>query len=185
MMFTQENRALCRPTSQRTWRVGGTGVPPLARDCDSGRRGLSVIELLVAMGLMTIILAIAVPRSPKGAFALFQAHQQVLGDLRLARAHAMTRGDHFQFKVTGGNTYEEYRMKFDGASWIPAAVPVRSAKLPAGVEFDAASVGATFEFDTRGLLTPPDTARTIVLSDTKTGHAENATVWASGQVGPV
>src|SRR5580765_5402740 len=46
------------------------------------RGGFSLVELIVTLGLIAVALGIAVPRAPRGAFAMWRGHAQLMGDLR-------------------------------------------------------------------------------------------------------
>jgi prepilin-type N-terminal cleavage/methylation domain-containing protein len=149
---------------------------------------MSLIELLVALAVFAVALGIAVPRVQNGAFALWNAEQLVLGDLRYTRAQALTKGDHFVFQVDNDNTYSIRRMELNGAVWEPEDPPIRSRSLPSGVIFTAgfaAGVGANFEFNTRGLLVLPGAAQSLRLYDDYTMLTRQITVWPSGQVAPI
>lgn len=147
-------------------------------------RGLTVLELLVAMAVFAIAAAVAIPTMPRGAYALWGANQQLLGDFRLTRSDALTKGDHFRLDVVSGTTYQEYRLAFVGGVWVPSGAPVRMRTLPPGISF-VGGVGLVFEFNTRGLLLNPGAAATLTLQDTYSGHTRSVTVWPSGQVAPV
>lgn len=136
------------------------------------------------MSLMAIVLGIALPQFPRRPYALWTAHEQLLADLRLARADALTKGDHFRFDITGATTYREYRMQLVGGVWVVNGPPVRDRTLPTGVSFTTA-IGAQFEFNTRGLMLNPGAATTITLNEASTGHTRLVTLWPSGQVMPL
>ena len=147
-------------------------------------RGFTVAELLVTMSLLAIVLGIALPQFPRRPYALWTAHEQLLADLRLARADALTRGDHFRFDIYGVTTYREYRMRLVAGVWVINGPPLRDRTLPAGVSFTS-GVGSQFEFNTRGLMLNPGAATQITLSEAATGHTRVVTVWPSGQVMPL
>jgi prepilin-type N-terminal cleavage/methylation domain-containing protein len=148
------------------------------------RDGFSVIELLVTVGLVAIMLGIASPTMPRGAFALWGANQQLIADLRRTRTDALTKGDHFRLQVTSATEYVQHRLRLVGAVWVPDVAPVRSRRLPAGVTF-AAGVGTSFEFNTRGLLVIPEAAASLQLRDAHSSATRQITVWPSGQVAPI
>jgi type II secretory pathway pseudopilin PulG len=169
-----------RGHSSARWRdanvaLGGT------RDLRAG--GFSLVEALVTVTLVAILFAIAMPHALPNAFNLWQAQVQLIGDLRLARTDALTKGNHFQLAVTTSSSYAIYRMTFNGATWAKSGV-VLSGTLPANVTFTRGG-GATFEFNTRGMLILPGEAATLTLADGVTGHTRNVTVWPSGQVIPL
>jgi hypothetical protein len=74
-------------------------------------------------------------------------------------------------------------MTLVGDAWTPAETPVRNRTLPDALAF-IAGVGASFEFNTRGLLVTPGTTDTIVIVDSRSSMTEQITVWPSGQVAP-
>lgn len=144
-------------------------------------RGFTLLELLVTLGLLGVVMGIAVPHFSKRSFDLWDAQQQLLGDLRSTRADALTKGDHFRFDVTGVNTYVERRLQLVGAAWVPTAHPIRTRTLPAGATF-ITGVGNRFEFNTRGLLVDTNQAATLTLSDAETHAQRPVRIWPSGQV---
>jgi prepilin-type N-terminal cleavage/methylation domain-containing protein len=169
---------------QGTMRMGD-----VAATIPGGRRynlgsGFSLLELLVAMAIFSILLGVAMPRASSNTFVLWTANQQLLADLRRTRTDALTRGDHFRLDVTGANAYAEYRMRLVGTEWLPQEPPVRSRILPVGVTFES-GVGAQFEFNTRGLLADADAAGTLALHDAHNGFYRTVSVWPSGQVAPL
>ena len=143
--------------------------------------GFTIIELIVTMALFGVMLAIAMPHAQRSSITLWNANEQLLSDLRRARADALTRGDHFVLEVTGASSYRERRMQLVGNAWLPIDPAVRTRNLPSGVSFTA-GVGESFEFNTRGLLVIPDAAGTVQMQDSHTHHSRTVTVWPSGQV---
>jgi prepilin-type N-terminal cleavage/methylation domain-containing protein len=148
-----------------------------------GRGGFTLLELLVTMSLIGIVVGIALPQFPRNAYALWTAQQQLLADLRVARADALTKGDHFRFDVDSATTYREYRMRLVAGVWVINGPPIRVRTLPPTVTFTA-GVGSQFEFNTRGLMLNPGAATTLRLADA-TSHTRVVTVWPSGQVMPL
>jgi prepilin-type N-terminal cleavage/methylation domain-containing protein len=146
-------------------------------------RGLTLIELIASMAIFGVVLAVAVPQFPRNAFALWGAQTQLLADLRRARGDALTKGDHFRLQVDDATHYSVYRMSLAGGIWSPTGAAVVARALPNGVTF-VAGTGATFEFNTRGLMVNPSAAQTLDMADT-TGHHHDITVWPSGQVAPL
>jgi hypothetical protein len=136
---------------------------------------------MVSMALLGILMAVAAPGMRTDAYALWTAQQQLLADLRMTRANALTKGDHFRLDVTGTNTYVEYRLELLGTDWVPDGEPILERSLPSGISFGA-GVGSQFEFNTRGLLIDTDAATTLTLLEASTSHSRDVTVWPSGQV---
>jgi prepilin-type N-terminal cleavage/methylation domain-containing protein len=179
-MKTSSRKAIDQPPPQSPKRSSD------AEPCDRHRndRGLSIIELMVTMGLIAVMLGIASPGMPRGAFALWDANQQLLADLRRTRTDALTKGDHFRLSVTSATEYAEHRMRLVGGVWVADAAAVRSRTLPAGVTFSAGE-GTSFEFNTRGLLVTPEAAASLQLLDSHSYATRQITVWPSGQVAPL
>lgn len=145
---------------------------------------MSVIELLVTLSLVAIIVGIAAPRASSNGFEMWQAQAQLIADLRQTRADALSAGDHFILEVVDATTYREYRMSWNGTAWVKNVVAKRERTLPDGVVFSA-GVGASFEFNTRGLLVLPDAAQSLRIHNAETGNERQITVWPSGQVAPI
>lgn len=183
-MKTPYEKGLSSLRGQAPVRVGDVAATEGSRKRHINDRGFTLVELLVTMSLMAIVLGIALPQFRARPYALWTAHEQLLADLRLARADALTKGDHFRFDITSGTTYREYRMQFVGGVWVVNGPPVRDRTLPAGVAFTTA-IGNQFEFNTRGLMLNPGAATTITLTEASTNHTRLVTLWPSGQVMPL
>jgi prepilin-type N-terminal cleavage/methylation domain-containing protein len=173
-----------RLLGRRVRRVGD-GCVSLARFPPHRReRGFTLIELLATFGLIAVVFAIAIPRMPRGAYTLWTAQTQLLGDMREARASALTKGDHFRIDITGTTTYTLSRMQLDaGGNWIPRTPVLKNVTLPPGIIFSSGT-GLFFEFNTRGLMINPSWAATLFLYDNNHGLTRVVTVWPSGQVAP-
>src|SRR5581483_2308366 len=147
-------------------------------------RGFSLIELVMTFAVITVVLAIALPRMPRQAFVLWGVQEQLLGDLRGARGDALTKGDHFRVDITGASTSTVSRMQLNGAgAWVPRTPPLKTRELPPGITFTTGT-GLSFEFNTRGLMVNPSWAATLFLYDATHNLTRVVTVWPSGQVSP-
>jgi prepilin-type N-terminal cleavage/methylation domain-containing protein len=170
------------------WRhVRQTGDAPASLR-DGGRhrseRGFSLLELLAGLGLLGVVVGIAALQMPRGAYALWGAQTELLGDLRGVRADALTKGEHFRLTVVDASSYRVERMQLDGTgNWVPRTPPLKERTLPAGVTFTT-GVGNFFEFNTRGLMVNPSWAQTLNLYDGARSLNRWVTVWPSGQVAP-
>ena len=138
----------------------------------------------MTLALVGIIVGIASPRASRSGFNMWQAQAQIVGDLRQTRADALSGGDHFVLEVVNATTYREHRMSWNGTAWVKNVVAKRLRTLPDGVVFSA-GVGASFEFNTRGLLVLPDAAQSLRVHNAETGNERQITVWPSGQVAPI
>lgn len=146
--------------------------------------GFTLLELLICLAIFAVVLGIATPSMPRGPYALWGANQQVLAGLRHTRAEALTKGEHFRFDVVDVDSFSIYRLRLLGGVWMPTGPAVRTGTLPSSVTFTA-GVGSKFEFNTRGLLTTPDAAGSLYLTDEYRGHARGITIWPSGHVAPL
>jgi prepilin-type N-terminal cleavage/methylation domain-containing protein len=175
--------------AHRVRRLGDTLVSAEQSPRHRSERAMTLLELIVSMAVFAVALGIAVPRGQNGAFALWSANEQLLVDLRKARADALSKGDHFMFLVTSATGYVEYRMKMNaGGAWVAQEPPVLTRTLPKGVIFTAGftdGTGASFEFNTRGLLVTPGEAASLAIYDAHSELTRQITVWPSGQVAPI
>jgi hypothetical protein len=147
-------------------------------------RGISAIELVATIALMGVVAGVAMPSMTRQPYALWNAQATLIGDLRQARAEAITRGDHFRVDITGTNTYTVSRMQLNAdGTWTPRVPAWRSRTLPSNVQIVTGS-GLGFEFNTRGLMVNPSWAATLVMYDYDKALTRWVTIWPSGQVAP-
>jgi hypothetical protein len=143
--------------------------------------GFGILELLATIAMLAVMARFGLPHVADSDFALFQAHAQLVADLRAARAHALVTGDHFQLAMTSPSTYVTQRMGLVDDEWTASAEPTVDRTLPRGVHITRGAA-ARFEFDTRGMLVDPVGADLLEMHDTRTGSTRQITVWPSGQV---
>jgi prepilin-type N-terminal cleavage/methylation domain-containing protein len=149
----------------------------------NAQRGFNLIELMAALAFVGIALAIATPRPDATAFALRNAANTLVADLRQTRAEAMTRGVHFRLEIVDVVTHRILRMReLPDGTWTQDgdAVVVRTA--PSSTRMETTAVGLGFEFDTRGVLVAPTQPVSIRLTQSSTGLERVLDVWPSGQV---
>ena len=92
-----------------------------------GESGITLIELLVAIGIISILVAVAVPNINSSQMNLTTATEEVSGDLRIARANATGRGRHYRITF-GSASYSVERLEaiVDGdgnKTWVPDGSP--------------------------------------------------------------
>lgn len=155
----------------------------------SGReRGMTLMELLVVIGIISVLAAIAIPQVNSSIINLSSARDNLLADIRLARGNATGRGAHFRVTL-GSDSYVTQRLQ-DGDGddiWDPnGAFPSQTVELPSMITITE-GVGEQIEFTTRGLLIlqpngdPPPVIE-IALKDSKDDRIVEMSVFPSGQV---
>ncbi len=155
------------------------------------QRGMSMIELLVTMGIVALMTALAIPKLNKSMLNLPVAVQTLLADLRMARANAVSRGAHYRVSLTPSSYSVQCLQDDDGDGvWQPdGRYPTQTVPLPKGISLSFAHESSkAIEFTTRGLLADqedgsPAEIVTIHCSDAqKSDETQTIEVWPSGQV---
>ena len=100
-----------------------------------GRRGVTLVEILVVVVMIGIMTSMALPRfnRMRQQWRLESAAQQLVGDLHRARVQALKRNDYVDLDVTGASTYT---IRFLGARTLPDGVTFAEG-APAKVRFAA------------------------------------------------
>lgn len=87
-------------------------LPPL--HLRGNERGMSLIELLVTLWIVAITGGVILPRINSQSFNAKLTVQNLLGDIRMARAIATTRGAHFRVTLESASTQlNVYRMTME------------------------------------------------------------------------
>ena len=152
-------------------------------------RGMSLVELLVTLGIVAVVGAVALPRINSGTLNAKVTAQNLLGDIRMARANATTRGAHFRVTLESTSYTVERLQDDDGdGDWEPGAgLQKRTVDLPSGISLSINNGDGIIEFTTRGLIatladgTPPE-IEDVTLNDSVHGKTRHIQVWPSGQV---
>jgi len=142
--------------------------------------GYSMIELLVATGILGILLASGLPHVDTRRQDLNTSVGRTVADLRFARSRAITSGDHYAVVFTGTNRYEVRHMELVGGTWSPSEV-VKTVVLPSHIEYLAGG-GDTIEFNTRGMMVSSTAPLWPSVWDTLHNHGHQISIWPSGQV---
>jgi len=114
-----------------------------------GSRGATLLEVLIAAGIMLILLAVGVPnlsrlRSP---YSLAGATRQIAADLQAARQRAIARN--VRYRINFDVTHAMYTIEREQAgSWVADSAP---QPLPSGAQLGTVSPSNPI-FDTRGML---------------------------------
>lgn len=149
-------------------------------------KGLSLLELLVAIAMLSIIGAIAIPHLNKSIFNLSTATQMLVASIRVARADAVSRGTRYRV-VLGTNSYSVQRLQLSGdGEWVPAST-TEEVNLPSGITINVMDGDGVIEFNTRGLVVPAPgeelaEIEQLTLHDSRDGDTKYLEVWPSGQV---
>lgn len=143
--------------------------------------GNTLIETLITVAIVGIILASAMPKFDMRRQDINDALANLLGDLRYARARAITTGTHFSIKVNNGTQYQVQRHLVAGSTW-PVETVTQTVNLPNTLQLYA--FPATIEFNTRGLMVTPGVTGEIYvyLNDNVGGKSHRFAVWPSGQI---
>lgn len=154
-----------------------------------GEAGLTLLELFVSLAIIGTLGLVAMPNLSNNSLKLDSAVQQFVGELRMARAGASSRGAHFRVTLAPAS-YTIQRLQDADANgvWEPdTGFPTGSMDLPAHISLSVTSGDGIIEFTSRGLVVPRPgdgvaEIERITLSDTVHGLAEQVEVWPSGQV---
>lgn len=152
------------------------------------QRGMSMIELIVTMGIAALMMALALPHINSGTLNLPLVQQNLIGDIRMARASATSRGVHFKVSISSSSYTVQRLQDTDGDGiWEPdGEFPTRTVELPNDISI-VDGEGSEIEFTTRGLLADqedgtPAPIVTISLHDSLYNETKTVKVWPSGQV---
>ena len=162
---------------------------PLLHALRGKERGMSMVELLVTLGIIAVVGAMTLPRLNSGTFNAKVTAQNLLGDIRMARANATTRGAHFRVTLESTSYTVERLQDDDGdGDWEPGVgLQKRTVDLPSGISLSINNGDGIIEFTTRGLIatladgTPPE-IEDVTLNDSVHGKTRHIQVWPSGQV---
>jgi type IV fimbrial biogenesis protein FimT len=101
------------------------------------RRGFTLLELLCSVGMLSVLLAVALPRvsAVLPGLLLDQAARQLVSDLELVRVKAINRNN--RVRALFDLDRAEYRIENEAeGTFEPEGEPRR---LPSGVAFDASA----------------------------------------------
>ena len=139
------------------------------------RRGYTVVELAIAIGLISILAAIAYPSfvTYTAPFRVQAAGREAYSALQDARQQAVTRGRRVRFQVVGTDSY---RLQWENAGvWTTIRGPI---KLEGGMTLT--SSGGDLTFLPRGTVTPLSTV--TVTDPTRPDHPVVMTIPITGLI---
>jgi hypothetical protein len=142
--------------------------------------GTTIVELMMTVVLIGVLVGTTLPHLDTRRESINRAARSIVGDLRFARARAITSGTHYAFDLVDSRTYRVQRMRNDGTTWV-ADSTLREVNLPENLELtlDGASI---LEFNTRGMMISTSLAPTLSLHDTKFDAGRTLSIWPSGQI---
>ncbi len=155
------------------------------------QRGMTMVELLVTISILAVMIAVAVPKLNKSVLDLPVTEQNLMGDIRLARANATSRGVHFRVSVsTSSYSVQRLQDNNNDGVWEPdSGFPAQVTEMPPGISLSLADGSSSvLEFTTRGLLADnsdgtPAGIVTIYIHKTLDGdETKTVEIWPSGQV---
>jgi prepilin-type N-terminal cleavage/methylation domain-containing protein len=130
------------------------------------RSGFTILELIIAIGLVSILATIVYPSftAYTAPFRAQAAGREVYSALQDVRQQAITRGKRTRFQVIDGNSYTLQWQ--DGLTWRTIRGPMR---LDSGVTLS--STGGDLTFQPRGTVSP---LSTLTIADSN--HPEHRLV---------
>ena len=147
--------------------------------------GYSLIQVVVALAIVAIVGAIAVPNWKANRMNILTARRLVLATLRLARANAITKSIHYKvsFPSDMGHVTLSGMVQSPAGSgtWVVDQTKVQTTALPASTQVAASSQSITVEFNTRGMVVNSTAVVQITFSDAF-GITKSLQLWPSGQI---
>ncbi len=143
--------------------------------------GFSLIELLVAVSIFSVLAASALPHIDTRREDIQTVTRQVIADYRWARTRAITSGDHFAVEWLDPQRYQVQRLKQNTSGAWALDTVVKDVTLPEHI-----SVTwwwpAKHEFNTRGMMITTTYPLWQLLWDEKFSGWHIVSLWPSGQV---
>lgn len=155
-------------------------------------RGTSLPELIVTVGIISVVLGGSVLGLNRTYLDLGSAAQDFMNDVRETRMKAVTRGSHYKISWSSG-AYTIRKLQDNDGNGIWATddtVVAEVHSLTAGVTMTTLSGPTTVEFDTRGVLVKPTTG-TLTVTKVKMVEVQASNrgagpktieIWPSGQI---
>jgi len=152
--------------------------------------GTSLAEVMVTLGMITVVMGVGVLGLDRDYLDLETARQSLVNDLRMARMQATLKGVRFRVTLSGNGYRIERLVDTDGTDkWqVDGDYAAKIVEFPTGFALTSTSTSGsatTAEFDGRGLLVAQPNGTigviSIVLVDDD-GRQKAVKLWPSGQV---
>ena len=144
------------------------------------RRGFSLMELIIVVGIMMVVAAIAVPAITASVrlYRLRAAAASVKGIIQATRYRAISSG--YPFALVFSKANSTYQVQSDPAGTntftnVGTAVPISGSSTPAAIDQDI-----TLQFRPSGLVIA--TTGTTTMNLTHSGNTENIQVSSYGNI---
>lgn len=144
------------------------------------RRGYSLVELLVAVGIFGVLAAMGLPHLDTRRNDIQSATKQVIADYRWARTRAITSGTHFAVEWVSTNSYKIMRMKEVPGGWAMDEA-VKHVTLPSHINYTWYWPSVQ-EFNTRGMMITTTYPLWQLFWDSDYYGWHMVSVWPSGQI---
>ena len=150
--------------------------------------GLTMVELLVAVSIVAIGGAMAIPAVDRSSLNLSTASDNLIAEMRLARGTAVGQGVHFRIMLDAQSyTLQRLHGPDVNGAWNPdPAFPGRNVTLPPSISMVIEGDGV-IEFNARGLIEPLPGEQvaeieTIVMNKSGSARTRTLKIWPSGQI---
>lgn len=133
--------------------------------------GYTLTELMTVIGIIAILTAIVMPNflGWRSKHKLDRAVGEVIGVINLSKSRAVKDGTTVRLAFnTANQTYRAFRVDSDAT--------VTSGSMPAGIELDTDTLGATVNFNSEGLAS----ASGSLKLDSSDGRSETIEVSLTG-----
>lgn len=145
--------------------------------------GLSLVELIVYMGLVSIVAGTAIPQLMARTLKTATVVENIVADIRMARGRAIVAGVRYCVHPVGSNRYEIRKLKQSGSTWVDDKV-IKSVTLPSTVTWNmnTDSSAGHLEFNTRGMQVAGSASPYYTTINDVYGASHKLSIWPSGQV---
>jgi prepilin-type N-terminal cleavage/methylation domain-containing protein len=156
------------------------GHPHFVRSSARTECGFTLVEIIVAIGILAVLLGTAASYIRPSVYDLDAAASELLSSLRVSRSRAISRGVRYRLTIESTSTYRVERLKEVAGVWVSDEAETRLVELPGTIQLST-GLAAAIEINTRGLLVQPVDLLLLTLQDSSNGRTRTVEVWPSGQ----